>query len=169
MRIGGEKPGAEFRGSLKMSNNLFDQLREAAKRKAQELDEKFDLKNKVGQGIDAASKVANDAARSVQEQFNKVDEQFGVTDNLRETAAKAEEKIRQGSEAAQTGAEKASQAAEETFNQVFGSAQTYYRRAEQAYNFGSHSSRLAEAAVSGYESARVWVRENPGKTAVVTL
>ncbi len=35
-----------------MSNSIFDQLRDAARRAAQDLDERFDLKSKVDQGIE---------------------------------------------------------------------------------------------------------------------
>ncbi len=148
-----------------MANSIFDQLREAARRTAQDLDEKLDLKGK----IDQAGKVAGEAARKAEEtvtqareQFEKIDQEYKVSDNLRQSATRAEDSIRQG-------AEGFSKAAEETARDVFGSAQTYYRRAEQAYNLGSSGARLTEAAVSGYEKARVWIRENPGKTAVVTF
>jgi hypothetical protein len=151
------------------NNSIFDQLREAARRKAQELDEKFDLKNKVESGVNTASKVANEAANTAREQFGKIDDQFKVSENLRDTATKAEDTIRQGAQAAQSGAEQFSQAAEDTAREIFGSAQTYYRRAEQAYNLGSSGARVTEAAMSGYEKARAWVKENPGKTAVVTF
>jgi hypothetical protein len=152
-----------------VNNSIFDQLREAARRKAQEFDEKFDLKNKVEQGINTAAKVANEAASTAREQFDKMDDQYRVTENLRKTAAKAEDTIRQGTEAAQTGAEQFSKAAEETAQEIFGSAQAYYRRAEQAYNFGSSSARITDAALTGYDKARAWIKENPGKTAVVTF
>ncbi|QQS45284.1 MAG: hypothetical protein IPM66_15190 [Acidobacteriota bacterium] len=152
-----------------MANSIFDQLREAARRTAQDLDEKLDLKGR----IDQAGKVAGEAARKAEEtvtqastaareQFDKIDQEYRVSDNLRQSATRAEESIRQG-------AEGFSKAAEETARDVFGSAQTYYRRAEQAYNLGSSGARLTEAAVSGYDKARVWIRENPGKTAVVTF
>jgi hypothetical protein len=152
-----------------MNKSIFDQLRDAAKRKAQELDEKLDLKKKVEEGIDAASKAANEAAKTVREHVVRIDEEFNITENVRDTAAKAGETIREGAEAAQDGAERASRDAEETFRELFGHAQTYYRRAEQTYNFGAGSSRLVEATLSGYETARAWIKENPGKTAVVTL
>lgn len=152
-----------------MDNSIFDQLREAARRKAQELDEKFDLKNKVEQGINTANKVANEAANTAREQFGKIDERYNVKENLRDTAARAEETVRDGAQTIQTGAEKFSKSAENTAREIFGNAQAYYNRAEQAYNFGAGSARMAEAAMSGLEKARVWVKENPGKTAVVTF
>ncbi|MBK8315267.1 MAG: hypothetical protein IPL01_15150 [Acidobacteria bacterium] len=155
-----------------MNNGIFDQL----KRKAQELDEKLDLKSRIEQGVNVASDVAkaatetiNQAASTAREQFGKIDEQYKVADNLRDSAAKTEETIKEGARAAQEGAEQFSKAAEDTAREVFGSAQSYYKRAEQAYNFGASSAKVVEATFSGYEKARSWIKENPGKSAVVTL
>jgi hypothetical protein len=145
-----------------MSGSIFDQLRDAAKRTAQELDERFDLKNKVEQGINTAGKVVNDAAGTAREQFDKFDDQFRVSDNLRGAAVKAEDTIREG-------AQDFSRAAEDTAKEIFGGAKTYYRRAERAYNAGASGARITEAAISGFDKARAWLKENPGKTAVVTL
>jgi hypothetical protein len=137
-----------------MSNSIFDQLRDAARRAAQDLDQRFDLKNKVEQGIDTAGDMArkaeakiNEATGAARERLDKFDEQYKVTDNLRDKAAKAED----------------------TAREVFGAAQGYYHRAEQAYNLGASGARVVEAALSGVEKARVWIKENPGKTAVVTF
>lgn len=163
-----------------MANNIFDQLRDAAKRTAQELDEKFDLKNKFEQGVNTAGEVAKkatdslgqtaaQAATAAREQFNKLDEDLKVSDNLRDVAAKAEDTIKQGATVAQAGAEQFSKNAEEVVSDVFGSAKSYYQRAESAYNAGTAGARVAEAAMSGYEKARVWIKENPGKTAVVSF
>lgn len=156
-------------GGIEMANNIFDQLREAARRKAQELDEKFDLKNKMDRGINTANEVANEAANTARTQFNKLDERFNVTENLRATATKAEETIREGSETVQSGAREFSKTAEDTAREMFGSAQNYYRRAGQAYNFSTSGARIAEATLSGYEKTRAWIKENPGKTAAVTF
>lgn len=163
-----------------MSSNIFDQLRETARRTAHDLDDKFKLKEKLEQGINTAGQAANDATRragatvndaanAARTGFEKLDQDYKVKDNLREAAAKAEATMRAGAQTAQTQAEKFSQTAEETAREVFGSAQTYYRRAEQAYNFGASSTRVTAAALSGYEKARTWIKENPGATAVVSL
>jgi hypothetical protein len=127
-----------------MSNSIFEQLREAAKRKAQEIDEKFELKNKINQGVETASKVANEAAGTVRERFDKLDEQFNLSQNMREAATRTEEAVREGA-----------QAAEDTTREIFGSAKNYYHRAEQAYDFTA--------------KARSWIKDNPGKTAVVSF
>ena len=137
-----------------MSNSIFDQLRDAARRAAQDLDQRFDLKNKVEQGIDTAGDMArkaeakiNEATGAARERLDKIDEQYKVTDNLRDKAAKAEDAARE----------------------VFGAAQSYYHRAEQAYNMSASGARIVEATLSGVEKARAWIKENPGKTAAVTF
>ena len=157
-------------------SSIFDQLRDAAKRTAQDLDNKFDLKNKFEQGAtlanDAARKAGetvNQAATAARQQFEKFDQEHKVTDNLRDAAVKTEETIKQGAQVAQTGVEQVSKVAEDTAREVFGSAQTYYKRAEQAYNTGTAGARIADATLSGYQKARIWVKENPGKTAVVSF
>ncbi|MDX2032851.1 MAG: hypothetical protein SF339_19395 [Blastocatellia bacterium] len=145
-----------------MSGSIFDQLKDAAKKTAADLDNRFDLKNKVEQGINTASKAVNEATTVARDQFGKLDEQFKVTENVRQGASKAEETVRES-------AEELSKAAEETAREVFGAAEGYYRKAEQVYNTGTSGARLAGAAMSGYQKAREWIVENPGKTAVVTF
>jgi hypothetical protein len=161
----------------------FEELRDAAKRKAEELG----LKDKLEQGVKAASDLASaagkvageaaskgvetisDVAKTAGEQAKKIDEQFRVTDNLRNATTQAGETLRTGTQAAQAGVEDFSKTAEEKAKDVFGTAEKFYRRAEQAYNAGTGSARLADAAISGYGKAREWIKENPGKTAVVSL
>lgn len=154
----------------------LDQLFDAARRKSQELDEKFKLSEKLEGGVKAASdaarkgvEVVSDAVNTAREQANKVDEQFGVSEKVKATTEQAGEAARSGAQAAQSVASDFARNAEETAKEVFGSAAGYYKRAEQAYNFSASSTRVAEAALSGFDKARVWVKENPGKTAVVTL
>jgi len=141
-----------------MSNSILEQLREAARRKAQEIDEKYDLKNKINQGVDTAGKVASEAAGTVRERFNKLDEQFSISQNLREAADKTGEVVREGA-----------QTAEDTTREIFGSAKSYYHRAEQAYDFTAKGAAAVDAALTGFDKARSWIKENPGKTAIVSF
>lgn len=146
-------------------NSIFDQMREAARRKAAELDEKYDLKTKFEQGVNTAGDLARKAGETVNEAANvartkavQVDEELRVTENVKSAATKAGETIREGA-----------QTAEQTAREVFGSAQTYYQRVETAYNVGASGARLTEAALSGYGKARLWIKDNPGKATFVTL
>src|SRR5438105_3799217 len=89
----------------------FDELREAARRKARELDEQLGLRDKLEQGINTASDVARkgaemagDAAKATRDHASKLDEQFHVTENLRSTAEQAGETARSGAQAAKEGA-----------------------------------------------------------------
>jgi len=141
-----------------MNSKKFDELRDAARRKAQELDDQFKVRDKFAQGVNAATEAAkkagaafNEASSAAREKANRIDDQYRVSENLREGAAEF------------------SKSAEETARDVFGQASTYYRRAESAYNAGASGARLTEAAFTGYGKAREWIKENPGKAAVVSL
>jgi hypothetical protein len=141
-----------------MNSKKFDELRDAARRKAQELDDQFKVRDKFAQGVNAATEAAkkagaafNEASSAAREKANRIDDEYRVSENLREGAAEF------------------SKSAEETARDVFGQASTYYRRAESAYNAGASGARLTEAAFTGYGKAREWIKENPGKAAVVSL
>lgn len=152
-----------------MNSKKFNEIKDAAKRKAQELDEQFSIRDKVNQGVNAAtdaarkaSEVISDAASVAREKATAIDDQYQVRQNVRTTASQAGETIREG-------AAEFSKSAEETAREVFGQASTFYQRAGQAYNAGASGARITEAAFTGYGKARDWIKENPGKTAVVTL
>lgn len=157
-------------------SNIFDQWRDVARRKAAELDEKFELKAKLEQGVNVANEAVNkagatvnEAATRAREKAAQINDEYRVTENVRTATKQAEETFREGARAAQTGATEAAQAAEQTAREVFGNAQTYYKRAESAYNAGASGARLTDAALSGFQNARIWIKENPGKATVVTL
>lgn len=141
-----------------MNSKKFEEWRDAAKRKVKELDDQFDIRSKVEQGINTASGAARkageviiDAASAAKDQATKIDETYKVSDTVRDSASEF------------------SKSAEDTAKTVFGHASNYYKRAEQAYNFGASGARIADSVSSGYTKARAWVKENPGKTATVTL
>ncbi len=146
-------------------NNVFDQWRETARRKAQELDEKLDFKTKLEQGVNVASDFArkageavNEAASTAKEKVTQVDADLRVSENVRE-----------GAKAAQTTAAEVGKAAEQTAKDVFGAAQGFYKKAEQAYEAGASGARLSDATFGGYAKAKQWIKDNPGKTAGVTF
>jgi hypothetical protein len=137
-----------------VNTKKFDELRDAARRKAQEFEDRFEIRRKVELGFNAAADAARkateavgDMASAARDQAATIDKDLGVTENVRAGARTAEEKARE----------------------VFGAAQTYYERAGQAYNVGTAGPRIAGATLSGYQKARDWIKNNPGKTAVVSL
>jgi hypothetical protein len=146
-------------------SNVFDQWRETARRKAQELDEKLDLKTKLEQSVNIASDLArkageavNEAATVTKEKVAEVNTEYRVSENLREGARAATET------AADVG-----KAAGQTAQDIFGAAQGFYKKAEKAYEAGASGARLTDATFGGYAKARQWIKENPGKTAGVTF
>ena len=150
-----------------MNSKKFDEWREAARRKAQELDDQYNLRSKlkdgVKEGIDTAasaarkaSEVISDAAGIARDQATRIDDEFKVSENLRNAAERAGETIREG-------ATDFSKSAEDTAREVFGQASSYYKRAEQAYNAGASGARIAASVTTGYGKARSWVKEIPAK------
>jgi hypothetical protein len=142
-----------------MSGSILDQIKqfqEAAKRKAQELDDKYDLKSKIEEGITTAGETVREVTETAREQFTKIDEQYRVTENLK-------------SGVAQSGVDEAARAAEEKAREIFGMARDYYQRAEQSYRFTSQTAGVGGAIVDGYDKARRWMIDNPGKASLVTL
>ena len=57
----------------------------------------------------------------------------------------------------------------DTGKRVFDDAKTYYDRASQIYDTGARFTRASTAATSGLLKARDWIKENPGKAAVVSV
>ena len=150
----------------------LDEWQRAARRKAQELDEKFGIKERVEEG----ARVAQDAARKgaetlaggaerVRNEAERLDEQFEVSDHVRRLADEAARRARDASEAARGVAGAAGAKAEE----MLGDAKHYYGRASDFYKTGAHVSRASTYASSAFVRAGSWARENPGKAALVTF
>ena len=53
--------------------------------------------------------------------------------------------------------------------EVFDEAKTYYDRASQFYDTGAKVTRASTAATAGILKAREWIKENPGKAALVSF
>jgi hypothetical protein len=57
----------------------------------------------------------------------------------------------------------------DTGKRVFDDAKTYYDRASQIYGTGARFTRASTAATTSLLKARDWIKENPGKAAVVSV
>ena len=57
----------------------------------------------------------------------------------------------------------------DTGKRVYDDAKTYYDRASQIYDTGAKFTRASTAATTGMLKARDWIKENPGKAAVVSV
>jgi hypothetical protein len=146
----------------------LDEWQQAARRKARELDEKFAISDLVGEG----ARVAGDAARrgadtmaSGAERLRAEAERIADDEEMSDTARRAAGGVKKAGKVMRDAAGGAGKKAEE----VFGEAKNYYDRASQFYDAGAKFTRASTAATVGVLKARDWIKENPGKAAVVTV
>src|SRR5947209_3992204 len=78
---------------------------------------------------------------SVKDKVGEINEEYKVSEKVKDAASKTGSTIQEGAD------------------EVFGTAHKFYQRAEQAYNVGAKTAKLGDAAISGYEKARVWIKE----------
>src|SRR6201988_3412807 len=123
----------------------IDEWQQAALRKARELDEKFAISDLVGEGARVASEAARRGA---------------------ETMATGAERLRVEAEQL-TDDEEVGDAGKKA-GLVLEGAKTYSDRASQFYDTGARFTRASTGATSGLIKARDWIKENPGKAAVVS-
>ncbi len=150
----------------------LDEWQRTARRKAQELDEKYGIKDRVEEG----ARVAQDAARKgaetlsggadrLRSEAERLDEEYEVSEKARRIAEEAARRAKEAAEAARKAAGKAGEKASD----VFGEAKQYYGRAAEVYKTGAAFSRATAYTSSALLKAGGWARENPGKAAMVTI
>jgi hypothetical protein len=147
----------------------LDEWQQAARRKARELDEKYSISDLVGEGAKAASEAAKRGAETM----------AGGADRLRVEAERLTDEEQVGETARRAASEtvknvkKAGKvvrdAAGDTGKRVFDDAKTYYDRASQIYDKSARFTRASTAATTGVLKARDWIKENPGKAAIVSV
>jgi hypothetical protein len=160
-----------------MSSKL-DELRRKAEAAARDLNEKYNLKSKIDQGGRAAA----DALRK------GVDAAASALDVARDEAARIDRENRI-SERVVGGARQAAKTAEDTLNQhvskekieevvsdakaktseLFGEARRHYETAYDAAKTGASAARLPSSVVAAVANGREWMKNNPGKAAIVSL
>ncbi len=154
----------------------IDEWQKTVRRKARELDEKFALSDLVDEG----SRVAGDAAKrgaetiaSGAEKLRAEAERLAGEGDLGNTARHAADEAVRGAEKAgkiiQDAAGDVGKQAGKTAGEVFDEARTYYDRASHFYDTSAKVTRASSAATSGILKAREWIKENPGKAALVSF
>jgi hypothetical protein len=146
----------------------LDEWQQAARRKARELDEKFAISDIVGEGARAAGEAAKRGAetmangaerlRAEAERLSEDEEVGEATRRAAKGVKVAGEKVR---EVAGEGVRKA--------GEVFDDARKHYDRASQVFDKGARLTRASSAATVGVLKAKEWIKENPGKAAVVSV
>ena len=150
----------------------IDEWQRAARRKARELDEKFAISDLVEDGARAAGDAAK---RGVDTMANGADRLRVEAEKLAEDGDVGEAARRAAGEAMR-GAKKAGEVfrnvagdAGKKAGQAVDEAKKHYERAAKAYDTGARLTRASSAATNGVLKARDWVKENPGKAALVSV
>jgi hypothetical protein len=147
----------------------FDEWQQAARRKARELDEKYAISDLVEEGARAAGEAAKrgaetmaSSAERLRAEAERLTDEEEVGETARRAASETVKNVKKAGKAVRD-------VAGDTGKRVFDDAKTYYDRASNLYNTGASFTRASAAATTGLLKARDWVKENPGKAAVVTV
>src|SRR5918994_1015319 len=147
----------------------FDEWQQKARRKARELDEKYAISDLVEEGARAAGEAAKRGAESMAsgaERIRAEAERLTDEEEVGETARRAaSETVKNVKKAGKVMRDVAG----DTGKKVFDDAKTYYDRASHLYDTGARFTRASTAATTGLLKARDWIKENPGKAAVVSV
>jgi hypothetical protein len=147
----------------------LDEWQQTARRKARELDERFAITDLVGEGARAAGEAAKRGAETMAsgaERLRAEAERLTDDEEVGETARRAaSETVKNVKKAGKV----VRDAAGDTGKKVFDDAKNYYDRASQIYGASARFTRASTAATSGLLKARDWIKENPGKAAVVSV
>jgi hypothetical protein len=150
----------------------IDEWQRAARRKARELDEKFAISNLVEEGARVASDAAKQGVDTVAGGADKLRaeaERFAEDKDVGEAARRAVKHARRGAKKASNVIRNAAGDAGKKAGEAVDDAKTYYDRAAKVYNASARVTRASTAATSGLLKARDWVKENPGKAALVSV
>ncbi len=156
----------------------LDEIAKRAKQAARELNEKYDITGKLDQASQATTDVLRKGADAVTAGFEKtrdevsrLDREHRVSQRVTETAKKAAEKVEET--VRKSGAkEKAGEVvdgAKNVASDIFGEARGYYESATGAARTGASAARLPSSILGAVSSAKEWMKENPGKAAIVSL
>jgi hypothetical protein len=150
----------------------IDEWQRAARRKARELDEKYAISDLVQESSRIAEKAAkrgaetfSSGAEKIRAEAERLADDQEVGDTARRLAEDAKRGAKQASEVFRGVAGNAGKKAGE----VIDDAKAYYDRASQVYDTGARITRASTAATIGLTKARDWIKENPGKAAVVSF
>jgi hypothetical protein len=156
----------------------IDELRRRAQEAARDLDEKYKITSKLDQGARAATDalrkgvdVASSGIDAAREEASRIDREHKISERVSESARRAasavEETVRE------SGAkEKASQVVDDaktTASDLFGEARRYYDNASGAARSSISAARLPSSVTSAVTKGRDWIKQNPGKAAIVSI
>jgi hypothetical protein len=130
--------------------------------------------------VDEGTRVAGEAAKrgaqtltagaeKLRAEAERLAEDGDITDAARRTADEATRGAKKAGEIIRDAAGDAGKKAGKKASEVIDDAKTYYDRASQFYDMGAKVTRASTAASAGVLKAREWIKENPGKAALVSF
>jgi hypothetical protein len=129
---------------------------------------KYAISDRMGEGARAAGEAAKRGAETMAssaERLRAEAERLAEDEEMGDTARLAASGVKKASQVMRDVAGDAGKKAGEVFDE----AKTYYGRASQFYDAGAKLTRASTAATAGVLKARDWIKENPGKAAVVSV
>jgi hypothetical protein len=154
----------------------IDEWQKTVRRKARELDEKYSISEKVDEGARVAGEAAKRGAKTLtigaeklRVEAERLAEDGDINDTARRTADEAVRGAKKAGEVIRDVAGEAGKKAGKKAGEVIDEAKTYYDRASQFYDTSAKVTRASTAASAGILKAREWIKENPGKAAVVSF
>ena len=129
----------------------LEEWQQAARRKARELDERFAISDRVAEG-----------AERLRAEAERLSEDEEVSEAARRAANETVKHVKKAGKAVRD-------VAGDRGKKVFDDAKAYYDHASQIYGTGARFTRASTAATTGMLKARDWIKENPGKAAVVSV
>ena len=156
--------------------DTIDEWQKTVRRKARQLDEKFSISEKVDEGARAASEAAKRGAKTLTAEAEKLrvkaerlNEDGEISDTAKRTADEAVRGAKKAGEAVFDVAGEVSKHAGKKAGEIFDDAKGYYDRASSFYDASAKVTRASSAATEGILKAKEWVKENPGKAALVSF
>lgn len=149
----------------------IDEWQKTVRRKARELDEKFALSDLVDKGSRAAGEAAKRSVDTLSSGADKLrsEAERVAGDDLSNTARRAASEAARGAEKAGSVISDAAGDLGKQAGEVFDDAKTYYERAANFYETSAKVTRASTAATAGILKAKEWIKENPGKAALVSF
>ena len=154
----------------------IEEWQKTVRRKAREVDEKFALSDLVDEGSRVAGEAAKRGAETITSgaeklrvEAERLADEGDLADTARRAAGEAVRGAERASKVIRKAAGDAGKKAGKKAGEVIDDAKTYYDRASQFYDTGTKVTRASTAATEGILKAREWIKENPGKAALVSF
>lgn len=156
--------------------DTIDEWQKTVRRKAREIDAKYSISEKVDEGARVAGEAAKRGAKTLSTgaeklrvEAERLTEDSDIGETARRTADEAFREAKKAGDVILDVAGDAGKKAGKKAGEVIDEARTYYDRASNFYDTSAKVTRASTAATAGILKAREWIKENPGKAALVSF